>query len=320
MPGITSGPLTVEQFVEVYNRNLDQYNRNILDPAQAEWPLLVKKESTSRPFNERDGVQGIAKPTQNRDLEPLPQRSPVKTNKTVIRTINYRSAIYAEKLLIETAQHREILNNTMDIIESEKTLKDQMAADLYNSGFTTNTYSITEAGDTATAIFSATHKREDNGATFSNYLNVGVPPNQETLWNVLSTIGRYQDAVGNFVGMSGTFTLLTPTLNPGFCQAAAKLTLSPDDPETSDRAVNTVKQQFQIEAKCINNFTSSTKWFIRVDTSKRYFPMLMLSLVEPSLSPMAPISGNPDAFMSRLRTNFGVGPFFSGRGVFAIGT
>lgn len=316
---MATSPLTVEQFVEVYNRNLQQYNRNILDFAGAEYPYLVKKESTSRITNERAGVQGIAKPSRNRDLEPIPQRAPYKTNKTTIRTVNYRSGIFAEKLLIETAEHRQILDNTMDLIQSEKTLKDQMAADLYNSGFTTTNYSIDEQG-TATAIFSATHKREDNGATFSNYLNVGVPPNQETLWNVLSTIGRYTDAVGNFVGMQGTFTILTPTLSPSFCQAAAKLVLSPDDPETSDRAVNTVKQQFSIENKCINNFTSSTKWFIRVDTSKRYFPMLMLSLVEPNLSPMEAISGNPDAFMSRLRTNFGVGPFFSGRGVFAVGT
>lgn len=321
---LTTSPNTIEQFVDVMNRNIleKDYFRNIYDQAPEEYSELVQVQSTPRPFNIYTGYQGIARPQRNRDLESIPQRSSVKSNKSTILQVPYRSGITIEKFMIEAAEHRQVLDNMRDFVESEKTLRDAVAADVYNNGFSVQPYDFVESADnTQRPLFSSAHKREDNGATYSNYINSALPPNISTLFSIMATMKRYTDNVGNFIAMNATFTMLIPSLQPDWMKAAREIVDSMDDPETSDRSINALKREFQIGTRTINNFTSNGKWFLRVDTGKRWFPVRMEVFREPEFSPLINMAqgGNPDAYYSRLRSYFGVGLFGSARGVFAVG-
>jgi len=317
----TTSPMTLEQWADTLNRNISDYFRYIYDKAPEEYSRLLKVEPTSRWFDQYAGAQGIAKPVANRDLEPIPQRSPVKSNTSKIIQTSYRSGMTIERLMIEApdANNTAPLDNMQDFIESEKTLRNQVAADVYNNGFSVQPYDLTEADGTQRALFSTTHKREDNGATFSNFLNVALPPNLATMYEIIATFKRYQDNVGNFIGMDTAFTMLIPTLKPDWMKAADQICMSPDNPETADRAVNTLRSKFPISCEPINNFTSSTKWFVRADISKRYFPIRMKVFSEPQLSPLKESGNNPDAYFTRMRSILGVGVFGSARGVFGVG-
>lgn len=324
MASMTTSPLTLEQFVDVMNRNIleGDYYRYIYDQASEEYSKLAQVGTTSRPFDIFTGYQGIAQPVRNRDLEPIPQRSPVRSNKSTILQVPYRSGFTVERFTVENAEHKQVLDNMRDFVESEKTLKDAVVANVYNNGFSVQPYDIVQSADGATLpLFSTAHKREDNGATFSNYINSALPPNTSTMFSVIATMMRYTDNVGNFINMNGTYTMLIPSLKPDWIKAAAAITKSVDDPETSDRSVNTLKAQFNVNFETINNFTSSTKWFVRVDTGKRYFPVRLRINQQPQFSELISLAqgGNPDAYYSRLRSIFGVGLFGSARGVFAIG-
>lgn len=317
-----TGPLTIEQYVEVTNRNISTIDRYVYETNPPEYQDLCTVESTDRQVTQYQPIQGLSKPTRNRDLEPLPQVAPVKGYASKIVQVPYRSSVVLE----ESFQHyvdserASIFDNMQDMIESEKTLRDLIAANIYNNGTTAGSTDFTEFDGTQRALFSTGHYYEDGSATYANYSATVVPPNTDTIYSIcLSSIGRLKDFSGNFLGIKDEFTILTPTLNTDYGKAADQIVWSQDNPETANRSVNTVIRRFRLRHVPINNFTSSTAWYVTKSPSWRGFPIRMLVGIDRQISPLTRFGDNPDGFYSRLRSHFGVGLRFSPRGVFRQG-
>lgn len=320
---ISQTPMVLEAFAESLNRNLTNIDRSIYDKAVLEYDQVAKVDTASRWVDERLAIQGLSKPMLNRDLEAVPQVSPVKGYKTVIRQQSYRSGLTVEETAIRMSEHKQVFDNVEDLIESIKTLKDQVTVDLINTGTTGSLpTSIVEYDGTARSLFSTGHYYEDGSGTFSNYYNVGVPPTPEVVHLIIGNyLKRLKDFSGNFISFPNEFTIITPTSNTAFGLAAEEIVKSMDRPDTTNRATNVVNKAYNLKHVALNNLTSSTKWYIRIPTSHRSYPILMLQALDREISPLSAIGPvNPHAYAMTARTQFGVGFNKSYRGIVAIGT
>lgn len=304
-----ASPLVVEAYTEAYNRNLQDMGRYIFNDPAREYDKVSKVESTDRLTNERQAIQSVGLPTANRDLEALPQVAPVKGYKTTIRITSYRSAVYVEETMMRTAVFKEPLDNARDMMRSTVTLKDITAVNFLNNGTTAGlSTNITEFDSTARAAFSTGHYYENGSATFSNYYNVGVPPTPEVVYLLINQYLRRLKDFGatNFVSYGNQFVIITPTLNTSYGLAADEIIQSVDRPDTANRATNVLKN-VRLSHVALNQLTSSSAWYIMIPTSDPSFPLRTLNMIDYEISPLAAISGNPDAFFTRNRTQFGVG-------------
>ncbi len=316
-------PMVLEAFAESLNRNLPTIDRGVYDKAILEYDQVAQVGEAKRWVEQSLAIQGLSKPILNRDLEAVPQVSPVKGYGTVIRQQSYRSGLTVEETAIRMSEHKQVYDNVEDLIESIKTLKDQVAVDIFNTGTTASLpTSITEYDGVARAFFSTGHYYEDGSGTFSNYYNVGVPPTPEVVHLIIGNyIKRLKDFSGNFISFPNEFTIVTPTANTAFGLAAEEIVKSMDRPDTANRATNVINKAYNLKHVALNNLTSSTKWFIRIPTSHRAYPLRMLQALDREISPLAPIGPvNPHAYAMTGRTQFGVGFKGSYRGVVAIGT
>lgn len=315
-----ASPLVVEAYTEAYNRNLQSMQRYIFNDPAREFDKISKVESTDRLTNERQAIQSVGLPVANRDLEALPEVAPVKGYKTTIRITSYRSAVFVEETMMRTAVFKEPLDNARDMMRSTNTLKDITAANFFNNGTTAGLgTNITEADGTARAAFATDHYYENGSSTFSNYYNVGVPPTPEVVYLIINSYLRRLKDFGatNFVSYGNQFTIVTPTLNPNYGLAADELIQSVDRPDTANRATNVLKN-VRLNHVALNQLTSSTAWYMIIPTSDASFPLRTLEMIPYEISPLAPISGNPDAFFTRNRTQFGVGWDKTYRGIVRI--
>lgn len=313
----------IEEFVDIINRNIPNIDRNVYETKPPEYQWFCNVSTTTRQVDQFLQIQGLAKPIRNRDEEALPQVSPVKGYASKILQVPYRSAVVIGKSTMQYADHDVLERYMQDMMEAEKTLRDLIAANLINNGTSVDALTdFIEADGTQRAFFSTGHLYEDNSATYSNFYNVGVPPNLDTLYLILAQyLGRLKDFSGNYIGISRKFTLLTPTLNTDFVKAADQIVMSMDDPTTANRAVNTVIRRFQVDHQPVNNLTSSTKWYASIGADAMGYPLQMRVGADRDISPLSPVGTvNPDLYMSRLRSHFGVGKRYSPRGLVCIGT
>lgn len=318
-----TSPHVLEEYVEVLNRNIPNIDRNVYEQQPPEYQYFCNVSNTTRQTDQFQQIQGLARPTRNRDEEALPQVAPTKGYASVIRQTPYRSAVVIGKSTMQYAESKVLEDFMTDMIESEKTLRDAVAADLLNNGASVDTATdFTEFDATQRAFFSTGHYYEDGSATYSNFLNQGLPPNIDTLYLVLAQyLGRLKDFSGNFIGIGRQFTVLTPTLAPDFVKAADQIIMSQDNPETANRALNTVIRRFNITHQPVNNLTSSTKWYVSIGTNSKGYPLQMRVGADREISPLTNLGAvNPDVYVSRLRSHFGVGKRYSPRGIVCIGT
>jgi hypothetical protein len=326
-----SSPLTIEAFSIALNRNLTEMTRNVYERAPAEYTRLAKVESTKRWFDEFQNVQGIGRPTLNRDLEPLPQVTPQTGYRTLIRQQSYRSQLTVEETFIRVSDHKQVFDNVEDMVESVKTLKDASVASFFNSGFTDSlAQNITETDGTARAFFSTGHYYEGGGSTYSNYYNVLVPPNPETVYLICQQyLGTLKDNVGNYINWQPQFTIVTPRSRPDWGLAADEIVASQDRPDTTNRAVNVLNGggnmntsvSLKLNHVSLNNLSSTSKWFVIVSPNNRAYPLRLRELLPYEVTPLQAIGpANPHAFVMTNRCQFGTGFVGSYRGAVAIGT
>lgn len=303
-------PITPEGYVEAYNRNLLPMERNIFQDGPREYDQIAKVGSTDRLTNEMQTVQGLALPTLNRDGEAIPQVSPVKGYKSVIRILGYRSQVTVEKTAIETMVFEAPLDNARDMMRATVTLKDQVSVDFFNNGFTDSlSTNITEFDGTARAAFSTGHRYENGNGTWSNWYNVGVPPNPETVYLLINQyLRRLKDyAAVNFVSYGNEFVIVTPTSNPAYGMAADEIIQSVDRPDTANRATNVLKS-VRLRHVALNQLTSSSTWFLIVPTSTAGFPLRLLNRIDYEVNPLAPVGNiNRRLYVTDCCTHFGAG-------------
>lgn len=317
-------PMTAEAYTEAYNRNLIDLGRYIFNDPNREYDVCSRVQSTDRLTNELQATQGLSQPVQARDLEPIPQTSPVTGYKTNIIVRNYKVAVTLEETLMRTAVFKGPVDNARDMMRSTVTLKDKTTVDFWNNGFTDGlTTNILETDGTRRAWFSTGHYYENGASTWSNYYNVGVPPNPDTVWLIIfNYIKRLKDFTGNnFVNYGNEFVIVTPSLTPSYGMAAEEIIQSQDRPDTTNRATNVLKG-VRLRHVALNQLTSSSKWFITVPpNSTPAYPLAMMEMIPYEVSPLQSLAqgGNPDAYYTRCRTQFGVGFDKQYRGAVAIG-
>lgn len=309
-----------EQFAETFNANITAWNDDWVY-APSEYDSMLRVEDTTQWFEQSFGISGVPRPTIRRDQQPFTQVSPVKGYGNVIRLLQYGSQLTIEESAIRYSKHKEAFSQAVSMLESAKTVMNVVGINLYNNGFTAQPDDFIEADGTQRAFFSTAHRLEDNSGSYSNYFNVIVPPNSDTLYSVLSVyLGLLKGNAGDYIDVGNDFTIETPMNSPEYRKAADQLVMSPDNPETTNRAVNTVRKSFQLSHSPSRYLTSSTKWFVRVPTSWRQFPLVMKIGKRPMLEPLAPVGPiNPTAMVTSLMLDFGVGKRYSPRGVVAIG-
>lgn len=315
--------MSLEQYAEVIDRNFSDYTRGAWESTPAEYPDFVKeKQVPGRWITKMGGVQGIQGPIENRDVENLPFFNPVKSYTTAISPKFFRAAWAIERALIEFSEDRDApLDNLTDIMTAEKTMRDRRASNLLNNGTSAQGYEPVEADGTRRALFSTAHVREDGGATISNYYNVGVPPNLDTIYEVgMNYLYNLRDSVGNPIGGFTELTIITPVANPAFVKAADVIVASMDDPSTANRAVNTARTRFRLKHVALRHLTSTTAWYLSISTSANRYPLMLLNYSSPQTTPLEKMANNPDVMYSRIRSvfNVGLGPTF--RGIVRIGT
>lgn len=319
---VTTSPLVLEQFAEGINRNLDTIDRYLFDFSMPEYPVISAETPYKHWVQEFQMIQGLSRPQVNRDLEPPPQVSPVKGPKTVIRQVSYRSQLIVEETAVRVSDHQAIYDNVEDLITSMKTLKDVNGVNFFNNGFTDGlATNITEVDGTARAPFSTAHVYESGGPTWSNFVNVAVPPSIDVVYQVIfQYLKRLQDFNGNYITWDLNFTIVTPTANPAFGVAAEEIIRSDTRPDSANRATNILKG-ITLRHMPINQLTSTTKWFIVVSTANRIFPLRLIQAIASEITPLEKnLSGNPHAMSMTSRTQFAFGWRHSYRGIVAIGT
>lgn len=312
--------ITLEQFKEELDRNWSEYVRVPYEEAPSEFDQVARVEQTERFFDKMGGVQGIQGPILNRDIEAIPFFNPVKSYTTYITQKFYRHGYTVTRDLLEMGEYQVAVDNIRDCGASEKTLRDQTTVNVMNNGFSVQGYEPIEADGTRRALFSTAHVREDNGGTISNYYNAAVPPNLDTIYYVgVNMLQRLQDNVGNYIGGYGNLTIITPTLKPDWVKAADLCVKSMEDPFTTNRSVNTARSRFNLKHISLNQLTSTSYWFLRVELTIPSYPIRLKNYRDYSMTPLAPMANNPDAMFARGRSVFspGLGPTF--RGLVAIG-
>jgi hypothetical protein len=312
--------ITLEQFKEELDRNWSEYTRTRYEQAPEEYSQIARVETTDRFFDKLGGVQGISGPVENRDSQAIPFFSPIKNYTTFIVQKFYRGGYSVTRDLLEMGQYDVAIDNLDDMIRSEKTLRDKTAVDVINNGTSVQGYEPVEADGTRRALFSTGHVREDNGATISNYYNVLVPPNLDTVYEIgMNYLNRLTDNVGNFIGGYGELTIITPTSNPAYVKAADVIVASMEDPSTANRSVNTARTRFKLKHISLNQLTNSNYWYVRVDISLPSYPIRLKTFKQPEVSALQMMANNPDAMFSRMRSVFGVGLGPTFRGIVAVG-
>ncbi len=331
MPG-NPPPVTLEAYSFALNRNLDQVTRNVYQPAMAELENFARREATDRWVSQYQNVQGIGQPTLNRDLETPPQVAPITGYQTVCRQQSFRSQLTVEETMTRVSMWwNEIGNNMQDMATSVLSLKDITMANFFNNGFTNGlSTNIVESDGTARAPFSTGHYYESGNGTFSNYYNVLVPPNPQTIYLIINQYLKtlFDNTGFNYINAGNTFTILTPTSQPSWGLAADEIVASVDRPDTSNRSTNVftnnnanMARSMSLRHRSLNRLTSSTKWFIVCDVNLQAYPLRLKELEAYSLTPLqnaAPI--NPHVWMQTNRTQFGGCWMNSYRLIVAIGT
>lgn len=326
----TQPPISFDQWADfTYNGNLTETWRGFYERGAREFDVVAKVET--KPLHtgltdEMQGVQGISKPEENWDLQDLPQRSPVKGYKTVIRQKQFRSQLTMDRVTFDTGKHMEIYDNLGDLADSIKAVKDVEAVNIINNGTTgSQPYGIVESDGTNRALYSTTHYYEDGSGTFSNYLNSGVPPTPDVIYRVVSEfLRRIKDNVGAFISWGNEFEIWTPTVTPSFGMAADEIVNSMDRPDTANRAINVLTQgrsALRLSHRQLNYLTSTTKWYFNIPTSNRAFPLRMRVTADAEITPLESIgANNPHVKKQTATTRFGLGFKNSYRGMVAIGT
>jgi hypothetical protein len=319
--------MTFQEWADIaYNGNLTEVVRSILDRGQSEFDVVSKvrpKMNNTGFSDEFQSVQGIAKPEENYDLQPLPQRSPVKGYKTVVRQKSYRGQLTIEETAWRTGKHDEIFDNLEDLVDSGVSLKSLTMVNFINNGTTAGlSTNIVEGDGTARALFATDHQYEDGSGTFSNLLGTALPPTPDVVYRVVNEfLGRIKDNVGAFISWPQEFVIWTPTATPAYGLAADEVVMSLDRPDTSNRATNVVRQSMRLTHRKLNYLTSTTKWYLAIPTSHRAYPLLMVSLIDQEITPLEKLGPqNPHAMVQTLRTQFGGGFRGSYRGLVAVGT
>lgn len=314
--------VVVEQFVEHFDRNFSAIKDEMYQELPREYPTFVKVEQTDKAFIKSSYLGGLGMPQKNRDLEAIPFQTPPKGPVAYFQPVGYRSGYQIERQMVEQEEWGLLANRPRTMLYGANVLMDIAAANLFNNGFTVQSYDSTpiyDLGGVALPLFSPVNTLENRSGTWSNVIAQNLPITVETLFFAITTLlYNLVDSRGLPISYQGVFRIYVPTTAPTLWQQAVEVINSVMNPNTADNKINAVMKQFRIEAIPLRFLTNTDHWFLTWDPSSANYGLKMVVNVYPDITPLTPFGGNPDAWFSRLRMRFTVG-YDNKRGVAAVG-
>lgn len=311
--------VVAEAFVEHFDRNFSEIKDEMYAQLPTEYTKYLRVEQTDKAFLKKSYMGGLGLPVANRDLENIPFQNPPKGPVSYFTPVNYRSGYQIERQTIEQEEWGLLANRPRTMLYGASILMETVAANLFNNGFTVQNYDKGfDLSGTDKPLFSTTNTREDGLATWSNFLNQGLPITVETVIQaIVSLLFNLNDSRGLPIVYSGTFYIYVPTISPTLWQQAIEVVNSTMNPGTSDNKINAAIKQFRLEVCPLRLLTNPDAWFIGWEPSAPNYGLQMVVNLYPDISPLAPFGNNPDAWFSRLRTRFTVG-YDNKRGIAAV--
>lgn len=311
--------VVAEAYVEHFDRNFSQIKEEMYAQLPTEYTSFLRVEQTDKAFLKKSYVGGLGMPVANRDLEQIPFFDPPKGPISYFSPINYRGGYQIERQTIEQEEWGLLANRPRTMLYGAAILMEIVAANLFNNGFTSQSYDTGfDVSGTTKPLFSTTNTLENFSGTFSNFLNQGLPITVETVIQaIVSLLFNLVDSRGLPLVYGGAFNIYVPTINPVLWQQAIEVVNSTMNPNTADNKINAATKQFKLNVVPLRLLTNPDAWFIGWDTSAPNYGMLMVVNLYPDISPLSPFGNNPDAWFSRLRTRFTVG-YEAKRGLAAI--
>lgn len=305
--------ILMESFAELFDNNFTTRRAEFEKNYPSEYQRFMRIEQTSKAFEKRTSISGLGLPIPNRDGAPIPYVEPVMGYPSTFIPVNYRLGYQIERSAVEDEQFSLLVSRPRTMLYGSIVIRDMVSADIFNNGFTLQPYDLG-----GTALFSTAQVREDGGGVWSNLINEDQPITAETLFNAIVTLLLLlQDSIGMNIGYAGKFILHVPMINPELFQQAVEVINSIMNPGTTDNKINAPLKQFNIELSALRYLTNPDAWFVTWEPETVGYGLILFERVAPEISALAPFSGNPDVWWSRLRQRFTAG-YEAKRGVAAV--
>lgn len=312
--------VVAEAYVEHFDRNFSEIKDEMYQNFPKQYTEFLNVEETSKAFIKKTSMTGLGMPVANRDLEPIPFQDPNKGPTSLFTPVNYRSGYQIERQTIEQEEWGLLANRPQTMLQGASTLMDIAAANLFNNGFTNQSYDAGfDLGGTTIPLFSSANTLEDRSGTWSNVISQNLPITVETVFYAIVTLlFNLTDGRNIPIAYNGAFNIFVPTTSATLWQQAVEVVKSTMNPNTTDNKINAAMQTFTLRVTPLRFLTNPDHWFITWDPSSPNYGLKMVVNIYPDITPLTPFGGNPDAWFSRLRMRFTVG-YESKRGVAAIG-
>ncbi len=304
----------MEEVAEHFDYNFAQFKDEMYALHPKEFPMFMREESSSKPFEKRNYIGGLGLPVKNRDSQPLPISAPPKGFASVFVPIQYRLGYIIDKQTIEDELWKLLADRPKSMIRGAVVIKDMVAADILNNGLTSQAYNIDSV-----PLFSTSHPIENGSGVYSNYISSVIPITTESVFNaVVNLLMLLTDAQNMPIAYNGKIKIYVPMVNPTLMEQAWSVCNSQMNPDTADHRPNAMKA-FNIEYCPLRYLTNPNVWFVGWEPSAPSYGLTLIDRVAPEISPLQPFGDNMDVYYSRLRMRFTAG-YETVRGIAAIGS
>ena len=311
--------VVAEAYVEHFDRNFSEIKDEMYEQFPKQYTFFMKVEDTSKAFIKKSYMGGLGLPLPNRDLENIPFQDPTKGPIAYFTPVNYRLGYQIEKQTIEQEEFGLLGNRPRTMLYGSVVLMEMAAANIFNNGFTAQSYDFHVTGDSNQPLFSVNHLREDSNATWANLIAQNLPITVETVFQVISSLlYNMVDSRGLPIAYSGTIYIYVPTLSSELWRQAVEVMGSIMNPNTADNRTNAALKAFNIEVVPLRYLTNVDHWFLGWSPNSPGYGLTMIVNIYPDISPLKEFGNNPDAWFSRLRTRFVAG-YENKRGIAAVG-
>jgi hypothetical protein len=304
-------------FAELIDYNFNEIKDEIYQSYPREYPSYMKVEQMDRAFDKENYLSGLTVPQKNKDAQPIPFDDPVLGFTSVFVPTNYRLGYQIDRTSVEDEKWGLLADRPRTMLRGATVIQDTVAADLFNNGFTAQSYDLGPTGNIQ-PLFSATIPREDGEATWSNLINQTLPITVETVFMAINNLLMLlDDSRGLPITYNGTFYIYVPLTSSTKYQQAVEVINSVMNPNTADNRINAATTAFSIQAVPLRYLTNPDAWFVGWAPSSPNYGLVFKERVAPDISALQPFGNNIDVWYSRLRMRFTAG-YTNRRGIAAV--
>lgn len=304
-------------FAELIDYNFNEIKDEIYESFPREYQSYMRVEQMDRAFDKENYLSGLTVPQKNKDAQPIPFDDPVLGFPSTFVPVNYRLGYQIDRTSVEDERWGLLADRPRTMLRGATVIQDTVASDLFNNGFTAQSYDLGPTGNIQ-PLFSTAVPREDGLATWSNLLNQTLPITVETVFLVINNyLKLLTDMRGLPITYNGTFFIYVPEVSSTLYQQAIEVKNSTMNPNTADHRINAATTAFRIEVVPLRYLTNPEAWFVGWAPSSLNYGLVFKERVAPDISALAPFGSNIDVWYSRLRMRFTAG-YTNRRGIAAV--